>query len=62
MQNTEGQERCREWLGGKGKSTNHYKVQRDAQARTSTKGVVQKQAKGKQGKRVIFIIFYLWQK
>ena len=37
MQNTEGQERYREWLRGKGKSTNNYKVQCDVQARTGTK-------------------------
>ena len=37
MQNTEGYESYREWLGGKGKSTNHYKVQCDVQARTGTK-------------------------
>ena len=37
MQNTEDQERYREWLRGKGKSTNHYKVQCDVKARTGTK-------------------------
>ena len=57
MQNNEGQERYCEWLRGKGKNTSHYKVQRDVQAREQApKGVVQEQAKGKQGKKVIFII------
>ena len=37
MQNDERQERYREWLRGKGKSTKHYKVQCDVQARTGTK-------------------------
>ena len=37
MQNTEGWERHREWLRGKDKGTNHYKVQYDVQARTGTK-------------------------
>ena len=37
MQNTEGQERYREWQRGKDKSANHYKVQCDVQARTGTK-------------------------
>ena len=37
MQNTEDQERYREWLRGKGKSTNHCKVQCDVKARTGTK-------------------------
>ena len=36
MQNTEGQERYRKGLRSKGKSTNHCKVQCDAQARTDT--------------------------
>ena len=37
MQNTEGQGRYPERLGGKGKSTNHYKVQCVAQSGTGTK-------------------------
>ena len=37
MQNTEVQERYCEWLRGKGKSTNHYKVKYDVQARRVTK-------------------------
>ena len=46
MQNTKkGQEKCCKWLRGKGKSTNHYKVQCDTQATTGTKR--QKQAQGK---------------
>ena len=36
MQNTEGQEKYCEWPR-RGKSTNHYKVQCDVQARTGTK-------------------------
>ena len=36
-QNTEGQERYCEWLKGKGKVTNHYKVQCDVQPTTGTK-------------------------
>ena len=47
MQNTKkGQEKCCTWLRGKGKSTNHYKVQCDALATTGNKS--QKQAQGKQ--------------
>ena len=35
IQNTKkGYEKCCNWLRGKGKSTNHYKVQCDAQATT----------------------------
>ena len=37
MQNTKGQERYCKLLRGKGKSTNHYKVECDAQAKTGTK-------------------------
>ena len=38
MHNTKkGKEKCCKWLRGKGKSTNHYKVQCDAQATTGTK-------------------------
>ena len=36
MQKTEGQEKYCECLRGKGKSTNHYKVRCDTEARTGT--------------------------
>ena len=46
MHNTKkGQEKCCKWLRGKGKSTNHYKVQCDTQTTTGTKK--QQQAEGK---------------
>ena len=46
MQNTKkGQEKFCKWLRGKGKSTNHYKVQCDTQTTTGTKR--QQQAQGK---------------
>ena len=46
MHNTKkGQEKCCKWLRGKGKSTNHYKVQCDAQTPAGTKR--QQQAQGK---------------
>ena len=45
MQNTKkGQEKCCKWLRDKGKSTNHYIAQCDAQV---PKCVLQKQAQGK---------------
>ena len=47
MQNTERSEKQYEWPRTKGKSTNHYKAQCDAQAKTGTKGVIQKRAQGK---------------
>ena len=55
MQNTEGQERKRQQLRGKDKSTNQvmYKLEQ------VPKGVVQNQTKGKQGKKLIFIILNL---
>ena len=46
MHNTKkGQEKCSKWLRGKGKSTNHYKVQCDTKTTTGTKR--QQQAQGK---------------